>query len=273
MDLSDISIGIRTRNQTNSAASIAVLSYQRRAYGSATRMIFADTTVGETVQVPVIPLSLSPMVPPTLDSGFDSASIASFMILPAPRPYIVINPTHPADYLPRGNFVTVQSTSRFQAEVRASVSILSSSQEEITSIEELSFDMAHTQHFLFDGNDMDAIPQESMNQLHDEILARGIPIRAYIVSGDVSRLELVDYTEEWIARLPTIQYTILSETGIPVAFVHLTGNDYVIRPRSGSDVFFLGIRPSRIPKFGYNFLSSIATFVDNRNQMIGFGES
>ena len=111
-----------------------------------------------------------------------------------------------------------------------------------------------------------------MNQLYAEILARGIPARANFYYGDVLRIDLLEYTDEWIALLPTIEYIILSATGTAVAYVYLFGHDYVVRDPSGEFPTQIGIESSQTPRFGLKFLSSIATFIDNRNQIIGFGE-
>ena len=270
LDLSEFYIGIPTQTQDAVERSIAAISFQLRRYGTGGRTCLANTTSGETVQVSVVPIL--PPTPPTVDSGYDSTSIDSFILLPGQRPRIVLNPTDPTDHFAHGNFATVQSSSRYRAEVRASVSILPLALGNYTNVEHLPLDVANTVRFSFDGSDLDAIPEESMNQLYAEILARGIPIRAEISYGDVRRIHLVQYTDEWIALLPTIQYTILSATGTPVAIVHLTGDDYVIRDPSGTLAPQIGIVSSRTPRFGFKFLSSIPTFVDNRNQMIGFGE-
>ncbi len=118
LDLSEFYIGIPTQTQDVVERSVAALSFQPRRYGTRGRTCLANTTSGETVQVSVVPIS--PPTPPTVDSGFDSESLSSFILLPGQQPRIVLNPTDPTVHFANGTFVTVQSSSHNRAEVRVS---------------------------------------------------------------------------------------------------------------------------------------------------------
>jgi hypothetical protein len=204
--------------------------------------------------------------------GFNSRFAADvahqYMLIPKNR-QLVINPPNPREFVYEGELVTTRSTSDDHLQVRVSVSFLNRPQGD--SLVPRSEPMQIHEFGLSFHSDKDFVPASILQALYDELHRRGIDcdrgrggdgsLMGFHISGDL--------TDEVIDRFPIIQYRIHTDSGNDVA-IELDGKDY-LGPLEGDTREVLLFSDGDFC-LGFNTLSKIALFVDNRNRTIGFGE-